>query len=109
MKSYQLYQEAVSYAQGMRLQDPSVVNSSIVSAVQGHYADYHMTEKTKGSRLWISPLMALYWFFDLRIVAKRNLYLQNLQNTDTFMEAMMSYMEFCEILRRRPLQRIPLP
>jgi hypothetical protein len=109
METYKLYEDAVSYAQGMRFQDPSVVNSSIVSAVQGHYGDYHLTTKTQGSRLWISPLMALYWFFDLPIVAEFNLYLSNLKDTDTFIEALMSYMTFSETLRRRHPQGIPLP
>ena len=109
MKSYELYQEAVTYVQSMPLQDPSVVNSSIVSAVQGHYANYHLTEKTKGSRLWISPLMPIYWFFSLPTVAKHNLYLSSLANTETFIQAMMTYMSFCEALKRRPREIIPLP
>lgn len=109
MEPCELYQEAVKYIQNMRLQDPSVVNSSIVSAVQGHYGNYHMTEKTKGSTLWISPLMPLYWFFELSIVAKQNLYLSSLEDTDTFIEAVMAYISFAKELVRRPPARIPLP
>lgn len=99
----------MNYVQGIRLQDPSVINSSIVSAVQGHYADYHMTKKTEGSRLWISPLMGICWFFDLAIVASLNLYLPSLRDSETFMDAMMSYMTTAGSLERRPSQRIPLP
>jgi hypothetical protein len=109
MSAYKLYEDAVNYVQGMRLQDPSVINSSIVSAVQGHYADYHMTKKTEGSRLWISPLMGIYWFFDLPIVANLNLYLPNLRHSESFMDAMISFMTTAGALERRPWQRIPLP
>jgi hypothetical protein len=109
MSSYKLYEDAVNFVQGMRLQDPSVINSSIVSAVQGHYADYHLTRKTEGSRLWISPLMGIYWFFDLPLVASLNLYLPNLRDSETFMDAMMSFMTSAGTLERRPWQRIPLP
>jgi hypothetical protein len=109
MTSYKLYEDAVNYVQGMRLQDPSVINSSIVSAVQGHYADYHMTRKTEGSKLWISPLMGICWFFDLRIVANFNLYLPNLKESETFMDAAMSFMTTAGTLERRPWQSIPLP
>ena len=109
MRSYQLCEEAVRYVQGMPLQDPSVINSSIVSAVRGHYADYHMTEKTSGSRLWISPLMGICWFFDLPTVAKQNLYLPRLAGTETFMDAMMAYMTSAGVLPRKPWERIPLP
>ncbi len=109
MGCYKLYEEAVRFVQGMRLQDPSVINSSIVSAVQGHYADYHMTQKTTGSSLWISPLMGICWFFDLPAVAAQNLYLENLAGTETFMDAMMEFMKTAGSLARRPWDRVPLP
>jgi hypothetical protein len=38
MDAYQLYEEAVLYAQGKRYQDPSVINSCIISAARGHFA-----------------------------------------------------------------------
>src|SRR5215211_5189090 len=37
MESYQAYDEAVTYVQSNEFQDPSVINSSIVSAVRGNY------------------------------------------------------------------------
>jgi len=55
------YDEAVTYVQNNEFQDSSVINSSIISAVRGNYGDYHLTEKTKRSQLWISPLMPMYW------------------------------------------------
>lgn len=63
MPAYQDFESAVLYVQGKPFHDPSVINSSIISAVRGNYGDYHLTDKTKDSHLWISPLMAIYWFF----------------------------------------------
>ncbi len=83
MAAFQAFEEAVLYVQGKRHHNSSVINSSIISAVRGHYGDYHLTEKTKGSRLWISPLMTLYWFFDLQTVAGQNLLLPDLRDTCT--------------------------
>jgi len=108
MEVYQVYEEAVLYVQNNEFQDPSVINSSIVSAVQGHYGNYHLTEKTKGSRLWISPLMPIYWFFDVPTVAQHNLYLPQLRNTDTFMDAVRAYMLYLRLIPKRPSERIPL-
>ncbi len=109
MESYQAYEDAVLYVQGKEFQDASVINSSIVSAVQGHYDDYHLTDKTRKSRLWISPLMAIYWFFDLLAVARRNLYLPQLRQTDTFMDAMRAYTLYAQQhIRKRRDARIPL-
>lgn len=78
MDSYQAYDEAVTHVQSNEFQDPSVINSSIVSAVRGNYGDYHLTEKTKQSKLWISPLMSLYWFFDFDTVVKQNMLLSEI-------------------------------
>lgn len=108
MEAYQAYEEAVLCVQGNKFQDPSVINSSIISAVQGQYGNYHLTEKTKGSHLWISPLMPIYWFFDLSMVAQHNLYLSQLRNTGTFMDAVQAYMLYAKLIPKRPSARIPL-
>jgi len=109
MQVYQAYEEAVLYVQAKEFQDSSVINSSVISAVQGRYGNYHLTEKTAGSRLWISPLMSIYWFFDLQTVAQHNLYLPQLQNTDTFMDAVRAHMLYARLVPKRPSERIPLP
>lgn len=109
MEAHQAYEEAVLYVQGKEYQDPSVINSSILSAVRGHYGNYHLTEKTKGSHLWISPLMPIYWFFDLALVAQHNLYLSQLQHTDTFLEAVQAYTICARLITKRPGAQIPLP
>jgi hypothetical protein len=65
---------------------PSIVTSSIISALEGRYGDYHATERTAGSKLWINPLMALYWCFQLGPVARRILYLDALKQTEDYDE-----------------------
>ncbi len=109
MESYLAYEEAVLYVQNKPYQDASVINSSIISAVRGHYGNYHLTSKTRGSRLWISPLMPLYWFFDLPVLVSRNLYLPHLAETDTFMDAVGIYMQDARHFQTRASARIPLP
>jgi hypothetical protein len=88
MEAYSLYKDAVDYVHDKPGQDPSVINSSIISAVQGHYGNYHLTHKTRGSKLDISALMSIYWMFDLAAVAKRNLLVRDLRWTDSFNDAM---------------------
>jgi len=92
MISYQSFKEAVLYVQNQPYQDPSVINSSIISAVDGEHGNFHLTAKTKGSRLSISALMAQFWFFDLTQVASQNLYLPLIRNTVTFWETLHTYM-----------------
>jgi hypothetical protein len=109
MEVYQAYEEAVSYVHEHSPADPSVINASIVSAVQGHYGNFHLTAKTKGSRLWISPLMPLYWFYTLEAVAARNLLLDYLADTDTFQEAIRTVLSARQSLKIRSHTAIPLP
>ncbi len=108
MEAYQLYEDAVIFVQNIQGQDPSVINSSIVSAVQGRFGDYHMTEKTRGSRLWISPLMPIYWFFDLRTIAKRNLSLDEIRWTDSFSDVVRIGLRWLSTNPKRKHTHIPL-
>ncbi len=62
---------------------PSIVCASILSALEGQYGDYHRTARTRGSTLWINPLMAMYWCFRLGPVARRILYLDAIKKTRT--------------------------
>jgi len=108
MPSYQAFESAVLYVQEKPFHEPSVINSSIISAVCGNYGDYHLTDKTRDSQLWISPLMALYWFFDFEVVVRRNLFLPQLQGTYTFRDALDRVLEFGRHVERRPESHVPL-
>jgi hypothetical protein len=108
MTVYKLYEEAVFYVQSQPYHDESVINSSIISAVRGNFGDYHLTRKTLGSRLWISPLMTLYWFFDFELVVKHNQILPYLADTQTFMDAVRVARTVIPKIISRPAARIPL-
>lgn len=108
MEVYQAYEEAVMHVQSNEFQDPSVINSSIVSAVRGQYGDYHLTEKTKRGHLWISPLMPLYWFFDFDCVVKQNMLLPEIEGTLLFRDALYKVIARAERLSRRAESKIPL-
>lgn len=91
MESYRAYENAVEYVHSQKFQDPSVIQSSVVSAVQGHFGNYHATERTKKSRLHISPLMPIYWFFDLPAVIQQSLIVPHLLSNETRREAMQTF------------------
>lgn len=81
-----LYKSAVDYVHACMEEHPSIVNSSILSAVAGEFGDFHTSERTEGSELFINPLMAAYWTFELGAVAKRHLFLDDLRETESFLE-----------------------
>lgn len=106
MPCYQAYEQAVLYVH--EKQDPSVINASVVSAVRGEFGNYHLTSKTQGSRLWISPLMMFYWCFNLPAVAARNLILSQLRFTESVSDGYRVSMKAIQSTTRRKTSRIPL-
>ena len=105
----ELYQEALAYVHKQPEQQPSVVNASIVSSVRGHFGDYHLTDRTRGSELWISPLMSLYWFFSVDAVASQNLFLESMQETRSMGDAFGATYEVREKMQLRPGTPVRLP
>jgi hypothetical protein len=70
------------------------VTESILSAVEGQFGDYHATYRTQGSELFINPLMSMYWAFDLTAVARRNLYLDRIRETESYDEVTRAIQSF---------------
>jgi hypothetical protein len=52
--------------------------------------------------------MSLYWFFDLSIVAKQNLFLHQLKGTNTFRDAFQAYVQGAKHIKKREPERFPL-
>ncbi len=81
MEEVRLFVDAVDHCLAAMPGAPSVVSNSIASAVEGHFGDYHRTWRTSGSKLFISPLMSMYWCYQVDAVARRCLYLKELLQT----------------------------
>lgn len=75
-----LYMEAYEYV-ASKMQ-PSIVCSSIIGAMEGKFGDFHRTQRTRGSKLFINPLMSMYWTFDLATVAKHIHYLDDIKECE---------------------------
>ena len=85
-EEFEFYREGCEFAFGRLPEQVSIVNSSIIAAVLGDFGNVHKSQRTEGSELFINPLMALYWGFRLENVARRNLYLDLIRETDSFEE-----------------------
>jgi hypothetical protein len=86
MEEFAAYKRAVDAAHAAMPEQPSIVNASIVSAVEGDFGDVHRTERTRGSALFINPLMATYFAFELEALARRVVYLSHIKATQTMFE-----------------------
>ncbi len=109
MPEARMYMDAVRHACRGIPDRPSIVNTCIVSALEGRYGDFHTTSRTAGSRLWINPLMSLYWTFELVPVAERVLYRDRIESTANFPEVVVAIEEFRAGLEKiRPHESIPV-
>jgi len=107
MPEVRLYLDAVNAADMATPMQPSIVNGSVASAIEGRFGDYHRSRRTQSSKLFINPLMSLLWMFDLAAVARRNLYLGSLEDTETSWDIHLAIERFSESVRRRPWEAIP--
>jgi hypothetical protein len=106
-EEFKLYREACEFVFA-RFPQPSIVNASIISAISGNFGDFHSSTRTEGSTLFINPLMGMYWTFLLENVARRNLYLERLRNTETASDVAIEIENFRELLPTiRPWRAIP--
>jgi hypothetical protein len=109
MPEVERYRDAIRYAFAGASRQPSVVNESILSALDGEFGDFHATPRTHGSELFINPLMSLCWAFRLDAVARRNLYLDQIRGTRSHFELRLAIERFrLELARVRPWQSLPM-
>lgn len=100
------YLDAVRFATEQEPHRPSIVNTSIAAAVHGHFGDHHSTERTAGSKLFINPLMGIYWCYELGAVIERILYKELIVDTETFSELLRIievYRKSLDIVRPRTI------
>jgi len=82
----QKYIEVLYYANEKMTGMESIVSNSIVSALEGEYGNYHKTQRTSGSQLWINPLMTMYWCFDLKAVVRKIKYYDYVKDANSVKE-----------------------
>lgn len=83
MREGKEFLDAVDFANERTPGRQSIVANSIASSIEGQFGDEHRIERTESSRLWINPLMPIYWAFGLRPVVERNLYIDTLYETES--------------------------
>jgi hypothetical protein len=107
MPEVKLYLEAVDDADAATPERPSIVNGSVASAIEGRFGDHHRSSRTKGSTLFINPLMGLMWMFDLPTVARGCLYIDRLTETQTIWDVQLAIEAFRDGLTTRKPRTIP--
>jgi hypothetical protein len=100
--------DAVTYVHDAQPRYPSIVCSSIAGALEGDFGDVHRTQRTRDSRLFINPLMSIYFGFRLREVVRRLMYADRIRQTVTYSELSLAIETFRSGFTPRPRNPIPL-
>jgi hypothetical protein len=86
MDVFHKYEAACRHAWDGENRSKSHISTRIIPAAHGEFGDFRMYED-KRTRVFISPLMSIYWFFDAKVVIKRNLAAEVMRGTITKDEA----------------------
>jgi hypothetical protein len=109
MPEVERFQEAAAAVLEAMRHQPSVVTTSIVSALEGRFGNYHTTERTRGSTLFINPLMTFYWCFRLEPVAQRIMYRDAVRETTSYLELCARILQFRATCPNvKPWYRLPM-
>lgn len=109
----QLHEEAKLAKACFMACDPgnSIVNSCMLAAAEGVFGDTHppaTARRTRGSELYLSPLMAQYWAFRLDAVARHVKYLdEKFRSTDTYDQIRQHIKEYRRKNKALPKKQIP--
>ncbi|MFB6890812.1 DUF1152 domain-containing protein [Kitasatospora sp. NPDC056327] len=103
-----LYLDAVEHARAAFPEHPSIVQGSVAAALRGGFGDVRFTDRTKGSRLFVNPLMTLYFGVTVEALAAEHRYLDRLEGTLSIRRIASLIAEFQDSLpARRPPRQFP--
>jgi hypothetical protein len=100
--------DLVDYANRRQSQHQSIVCNSVVSALRGEFGDYHATNRTTGSELFINPLMAQYWTFEAQCIVDNMRYGSELAGTERIEDVRAVIERERDCVEIRPRKQLPL-
>ncbi len=102
-----LYRDAVEHARAHTPGRASIVNGQIAAALTGAAGDVPVEGITGDVPLFVNPLMAVYFTFDLAGLAARSLYLDRIRGTDDMLQVSHLIERFRDEIEPRPRRVFP--
>lgn len=88
------YRDAVAHAARETPRRGSIVNGQIAAALAGRHGAVPLPGRARATDLFVNPLMALYFTFDLAGLARNNHYLPGLESTSSIADVARCIGEF---------------
>lgn len=108
---YKKYKEACEYVWSNARK--SHIHTKVISSVEGKFGNENLYDgvdaQVGGEKCvnYISPLMGIYWFFDLQKVVAKNRIAKAISQTNTSTDVLMIYRQMIDQLGRRSREPIP--
>ncbi len=108
MESYKFYKSACTYVFNKENHPTSHIHRRIIPAAEGEFGDFHSTDEDRpGMELFISPLMSIFWFFNLSVAASFNMVIPYVNESVTYYEAVQDALPFITNTNLFPRKYIP--
>jgi hypothetical protein len=107
MPVYQQYESASRFVLEQPMHHKSKINMRVVSATNGEYGNHHLYDDYRQLPVYVTPLMSLYWFFELDAVAKRSKLAPIIERGTTIEELWASALHLLQHGRQRAKRHIP--
>jgi hypothetical protein len=108
MDVFQLFESACRYVWEKPDHHKSHISTRVIPSVHGEFGNYHMYSSDQYTHVFISPLMSLYWFYDLSTVVKHNTLAETVLYTYTREETMKDGLtKIVKATKLRPRRTIP--
>jgi hypothetical protein len=108
MQETQGFLDLVAYANAKMAEYQSIVANSVASAAEGHYGNFHRTDRTENSVLYINPLMTIFWCFELAAVINRITYYDLIKNSKKMSSLQATLAQYRRALPKKRTNR-PIP
>jgi hypothetical protein len=113
MPVFKLYEEAAHYVFTLPNHKLSHIHPRIIPAVWGEFDNFNWLDDPRQPHIFVSPLMSLYWCFDVEAVRRRSLLADILEDEVSVTEAIRRFTIWYSSNRRkgniiRPVKRLPL-
>jgi len=100
--------DLVDFANAAMAGCESIVASSVAAAVRGDFGNVPLGARTAGSELFINPLMAMYWTFDLPAVAARIAYRDAVSGSQTHRDTIERIVAWRKQVPPAPRRNLPM-
>ncbi|NUT04921.1 MAG: DUF1152 domain-containing protein [Hamadaea sp.] len=101
------YLEAVAHAAREHPKHASIVHGQVAAALRGQFGNAPVTVRTRGTELFVNPLMALYFVVGLDALAGELRYRDLIEHSRTPLEVGLAIEAYRERTEVRPRRAIP--